>query len=195
MSPPPIVTGKDLYLELQRRQVASPANISLIPSSWSSQLVTLSTTTHASVTLEMYEDSQGGVGGHTWLCCYLMAFHLMNLSYFPNNWYHNKSIVELGSGTGLLSLLVAKLGATRVVATDQFQGLALLNGNIRRNGGDERVAGVELNWGDHPSLNHVLSTSDGFDMIIMSECCYNSRYVNSEIHLQICRYCISLIYS
>lgn len=63
----------------------------------------------------------------------------------------NKTVLELGAGTGLLSILCAKhLEASRVVATDGDEGVVeALNTNLFVNGleGTESIGTSQLLWG------------------------------------------------
>ena len=75
------------------------------------------------------------------------AAHLTSTTIFTTTLTH-KSILELGAGTGFLSILCAKLGAHRVLATDgDWRVCATLRENVAGN----NVAGVvdvgRLLWG------------------------------------------------
>ena len=60
-----------------------------------------------------------------------------------------KNVLELGAGTGFLSMLSAKLGAKQVVATDgSWQVCSSLRGNVTENGLEEIVKVGRLLWGN-----------------------------------------------
>ena len=57
-------------------------------------------------------------------------------------WLENKHVLELGSGTGLLGLVAARLGAASVTLTDLPSELDLLRANVALN--DEKV--MVITW-------------------------------------------------
>ncbi|KAJ1851901.1 hypothetical protein LPJ73_002934 [Coemansia sp. RSA 2703] len=89
------------------------------------------------------------------------------------------NIVELGSGCGLVGLSLHRLGARRVVLTDQSRMMKLLGRNIDRN----RVTAVskrekateilatEYVWGAMPEDQAVLR--EPVDMVVASDCVYH----------------------
>ncbi|KAJ1851908.1 hypothetical protein LPJ73_002932, partial [Coemansia sp. RSA 2703] len=89
------------------------------------------------------------------------------------------NIVELGSGCGLVGLSLHRLGARRVVLTDQSRMMKLLGRNIDRN----RLAAVskrdkvteilatEYVWGAMPEDQAVLR--EPVDMVVASDCVYH----------------------
>ena len=105
-------------------------------------------------------------------------------------WIRNRTILELGCGTGLVSLACSRLGAARVVATDGNPTVvALAAENVKRNAGngpttattttttttmnDDHVVTVEtttLSWG----LLDAMEYSDCADLVLGSDLTYNS---------------------
>ncbi|KAI2508924.1 Methyltransferase small domain [Fragilaria crotonensis] len=103
-------------------------------------------------------------------------------------WIRNRTILELGCGTGLVSLACARLGAARVVATDGNPSVvALAAENVKRNAknapdtattttmktNDHDFATVEtttLSWG----LLNAMEYSDCADLVLGSDLTYNS---------------------
>ncbi|KAL7689411.1 putative lysine methyltransferase, S-adenosyl-L-methionine-dependent methyltransferase [Plasmopara halstedii] len=79
-----------------------------------------------------------------------------------------KSVLELGSGCGLVGLVAASLGAN-VLLTDQAQALELLKRNIQANvkseNERERLHVAEYIWGSEQALPH-----NCFDYILVSDC-------------------------
>ena len=58
--------------------------------------------------------------------------YLENKTVFPNGHYKDKHIIELGAGTGLIGLFLAKVGAN-VVLTDQKSMVPLMEANVNVN--------------------------------------------------------------
>ncbi|KAJ2722536.1 hypothetical protein GGI07_003243 [Coemansia sp. Benny D115] len=90
------------------------------------------------------------------------------------------TVVELGSGCGLVGLVLHQLGARRVVLTDQLRMQKLLNRNIEMNRlkprGKPAIVGellaTEYRWGEGaPEDPRVLSTP--VDVIVASDCVYH----------------------
>lgn len=77
-----------------------------------------------------------------------------------------KDVLEIGTGSGLLSLCCAKYGANRVVATD-INPAAVANArhNARRLGVDDRMK-VRLVGKESPGAFEVLKPGERFDLII-----------------------------
>mmetsp|Transcript_17852 Transcript_17852/g.39066 ORF Transcript_17852/g.39066 Transcript_17852/m.39066 type:complete len:368 (+) Transcript_17852:282-1385(+) len=82
-----------------------------------------------------------------------------------------KTVMELGCGTGLASLAAAKLGASRVIATDgNSEVVQLTKFNIDKNNLVDNVEAAELKWG----LLNAADFFDEADIIIGSDLTYNS---------------------
>jgi protein N-lysine methyltransferase METTL21A len=70
---------------------------------------------HAICRIKLYSDASPGCGGIAWPAGQILASHLVKGD--PTN-IAGKKVIELGSGTGLVGLVAAKLGA-KVWITDQ----------------------------------------------------------------------------
>ena len=82
-----------------------------------------------------------------------------------------KTILELGCGCGLSSIAAAKLGASRVIATDgNAEVVQLARFNVGKNGVESAVEPAELKWG----LLNAADYFDEADIIIGSDLTYNS---------------------
>ena len=75
-------------------------------------------------------------------------------------------VLEVGCGTGLVSIALA-LGGASVVASDrEFRALRLTEENARRNGVAENVSTEQINWKERCGRRHAL--------IIAGDCLYQS---------------------
>ena len=76
-------------------------------------------------------------------------------------------VLELGCGTGLVSIALALRGA-KVVATDrEFRALRLTEENARRNGVSEKLLTARIDWKEPPASRHSL--------IIAGDCLYHAE--------------------
>jgi predicted nicotinamide N-methyase len=79
-----------------------------------------------------------------------------------------RTIVELGSGTGLVGLVAAKLGG-KVWITDQAPLLDIMTRNVQMNDIEgDKITVAELNWGS-PLPTSIPSKPD---IIIAADCVY-----------------------
>jgi predicted nicotinamide N-methyase len=75
-------------------------------------------------------------------------------------------VLELGCGTGLVSVALALRGAS-VVATDrEFRALRLTEENARRNGVSEKLSTARIDWKEPHATKHAL--------IIAGDCLYHA---------------------
>jgi predicted nicotinamide N-methyase len=90
------------------------------------------------------------------------------------------SIIELGSGTGLVSIVAARLGAQRVVATDLEPALLLLGRNVWQQGSADRCAVRRCMWGDKADIHQIREeqrrtipgSDEKFDVVLGSDLTY-----------------------
>ena len=69
---------------------------------------------------------------------------------------HGTSVLELGAGTGFLSILAAKLGAEKVLATDgDWRVCSILRENIQENDVGQVVSVGRLLWGSEFGVERV----------------------------------------
>lgn len=119
-----------------------------------------------------------GVGACVWEGELFLATYLASL---PAYRYIGQRVVELGSGPGLVGILLAKLGA-RVAVTDIGKVLPLIEDNIKANGvGQDQRRGAsegyawaeELQWGS-PGYEDVARrlAADPLDWVLAADCCY-----------------------
>lgn len=117
------------------------------------------------------------------------------VSCFPEGFWKGKRVLELGAGTGLVSIVLAKLGAS-VTATDQPEVLENLKSCIEANTFTDGCRTPELQpliWGEEEHIStflngHTKENSDclgdssplrsDLDYIVAAECIY----VEETIH-------------
>jgi len=124
-------------------------------------------------TISIKQDFSGELGGTVWDAALVLAKYFENTTVFPPGYFKGKRILELGSGTGLIGIVLALLGAN-VIVTDQQPLLKLMNHNILRNEIEKRATAEVLNWGEEDQ--HVNSP---FDVIVACDVianCYSETY-------------------
>ena len=151
--------------------------------------------------LELHQDPHGlwsgGIGATVWDAAIVLSKYLEANS---ESLLKGKAILEIGSGTGVVGMVCAKLGAKSVLFTDQKCAMPLLNKNLFENyykhyalKADQESKDSEeeketrplllshvLQWGSHKhmeALCRFLSKHFGkyecmVDLVIMSDCIY-----------------------
>ncbi|WFC98392.1 Protein-lysine N-methyltransferase efm6 [Malassezia yamatoensis] len=122
---------------------------------------------------------KSGCGGTIWPAAEVLGAYIAsimtrtNTSLSSHPW-RGKTIVELGSGTGLIGFLVAKIGAgTRTWITDQVPMLPLMEENAELNKRSmlDPCYIAELNWGK-PIPNEVPQKPD---VLLLADCVYREE--------------------
>ena len=112
-------------------------------------------------------DTSGSTGSSLWLSSQVLASYLVS-EYRPSTRPPPERVIELGAGTGLLSLLLAHLGSQHVSATDIPPVLdAVLSPNVQRAALGNRVHVTHLDWSQPSPL-----TQDRFDLILTADTVY-----------------------
>ncbi|PRP73949.1 hypothetical protein PROFUN_08142 [Planoprotostelium fungivorum] len=113
-------------------------------------------------------------GGHLWRSATVLMSFMENTTHFPpqedgkSHWY-KKRIIELGAGTGLLGIALAKTGAS-VIVTDQESLVPLMRENATLNQLSETDVTVDkLSWGEEDCTRYK---TEKIDYIIASDCVY-----------------------
>lgn len=91
----------------------------------------------------------GTTGLRTWEASLHLASYLCNTPTARTQYITNKHILELGAGTGFLSILCAQhLGATHVTSTDGDEGVVdALKENLFHNSAEDNVTAGVMRWG------------------------------------------------
>lgn len=111
------------------------------------------------------------LGLKTWGSSLIMANRLINKNKTPDN-YLLGSVLELGSGTGLVGIVSSILGYDTYL-TDLIEIIPNLKENIKLNNIDAKVD--ELNWCDPSSFLSKYGTKK-FNTIILSDPIYSSKH-------------------
>lgn len=125
-------------------------------------------------TLTLKVDWSSGIGGADWPAANLFC-HAVSHDDFYKSLFHGKSVIELGSGTGMGGIIVARLfEPTLVMITDLEQYVDHINHNIEQNNCSKDIVKARaLNWLD---LDGAFTTGEGhgqvFDVILALECVY-----------------------
>ena len=90
----------------------------------------------------------------------------------------DKRLIEVGSGTGVVGLALARLGARSVIMTDKASQMPLLRRNLQHN--EPECCGVscaELCWSAswQSECDPSLTAPGAFDTIICADCVYPDR--------------------
>lgn len=112
-------------------------------------------------------------GATTWDCGLVLAHYLIKQAELGKCLVAGQRVIELGSGTGIVGLTAAALGAQAVTLTDKQQILPLLQRNIQRNGLQDSTQAVTLDWGQ-PLPN---SMSPPYDILLCSDLVYSTASV------------------
>ncbi|KAF8204866.1 putative methyltransferase-domain-containing protein [Pholiota molesta] len=117
------------------------------------------------LSISLVVDASPGCGGLAWPAGQILASYLVQKG---PEYFKNKNVLELGSGTGLVGLAIGAFGfATTVWITDQAPLLPIMNRNILLNKLEERVHVAELNWGAS-----IPADIPRPDVIIAADCVY-----------------------
>ncbi len=82
-----------------------------------------------------------------------------------------KTVLELGAGVGLVSIVAALLGASSCCATDMPHVLPLLSRNVASNGVAAQVCVTPFKWG----VDRAPVT--GVDVVLAADCVYSPQLV------------------
>ena len=123
----------------------------------------------------------GNVGLRTWDACLRLGYYLTTEA---RSLIQGKNVLEVGAGTGLLSMICAKyLDASFVLATD---GIAHIVDSIQHNmdlnssASTMSIDAKILNWTDLSEIHELLADSEGrprkYDVVLGSDITYNLDY-------------------
>ena len=119
-------------------------------------------------------DSAYGHGATVWdaalvLCAFLESTKGLELIV-------GKKCIELGAGTGVVSIAASLLGACEAVATDVEACVPFIKQNIGLNAEAENCRAVRLDW---TQLDDAEENKGTFDWILCADCVYEPHQVES----------------
>ncbi|KAF8351197.1 putative methyltransferase-domain-containing protein [Amanita rubescens] len=113
------------------------------------------------ISISLFMDASPGCGGIAWPAGQILSNYIVKRGLLQG-----KTILELGSGTGLVGLVAGKLGA-KVWITDQAPLLGIMRKNVKMNHLESCVTVAELNWGVDPPPDIPRP-----DVILAADCVY-----------------------
>jgi hypothetical protein len=124
--------------------------------------------------------SLGQTLSSTGLTIWRAAEHLCDFIFRNPERFHNRSVVELGCGLGMVSILLHKMAvAATIVATDgDADTMELLRNNLATTGSADGVDARKLYWGDESDTAALLAAYPArFDVVIASDVIYEDEQV------------------
>jgi predicted nicotinamide N-methyase len=128
------------------------------------------------------QDLKFGYAGEVWDSALVLCYSASLLSFqkvFP---FKNKTILEIGSGTGVVGIYLSTLYPKKIILTDKLSSLDLIKINIDENRNlipkETDIIVEEFNWED---MNKLIELKDknNFDYIICSDVIYDKNQYNN----------------
>ena len=112
-----------------------------------------------------------------WPGSLLLATYL-NKNEYGKSLVTGKSVVELGTGCGILGFAIADL-VSRLLLTDNDRfALSLVRKNIEQNFVENPPSVDKLAWGDDTDLAKYDTVSGAYDVVVGADVCYKEEIVN-----------------
>lgn len=93
------------------------------------------------------------------------------------DWVKGKTVVEMGSGTGIVGTTACACGASQVTLTDLAEHVEVLRGTIHLNqhlvGESGRIRAVEHEWGSNADA--LLGQAEAFEVLLGSDIIYEPK--------------------
>ncbi|KAI7871981.1 putative methyltransferase-domain-containing protein [Mucor mucedo] len=116
------------------------------------------------------QDLSGGCGGKIWECAEIIVnYFVWKNGQGEGSLFKDKTIIEIGAGTGLVGLAVAKIcpDLKQLIITDQIAMMNLMQENTKLNNLGHLVKPKILNWGEEIDQEFLEA-----DVILASDCIY-----------------------
>jgi len=138
---------------------------------------------NAEFTIRIIENTKLGLAGEVWNSAYLLSSLLTSKK--CERIMKNKTILEIGSGTGICGIFASLSGAKKVYLTDREDNLNILHENFELNkieivDKNCDIAIKALDWNYSPSYRNI---EDKIDLIIASDIIYHGLNYNKIIDL------------
>lgn len=118
-------------------------------------------------------DSQYGLGSTVWDAALVMCAFLESEP--GRSMIRDAKCIELGSGTGIVSIVASTLGAESAIATDVPACIPFIKQNIGMNADAKNCTSQSLDWTEELDLAHV----GAFDWVLCADCVYEPDNVES----------------
>ncbi|CAD8083241.1 unnamed protein product [Paramecium sonneborni] len=128
--------------------------------------------------ITIYEKMNLETAGKIWECSLILGRYLIKQAYFNKIELVNKSVLELGCGTGILSIILGKQGCN-VLATDLPQVETLCEQNISKNNINNKVKFKILDWNQSKHKTDCLIDNKHIDILLASDPIYNQKTFES----------------
>jgi len=116
------------------------------------------------ISISLFMDASPGCGGIAWPAGQILSNYIVKRG---SEYLQGRTILELGSGTGMVGLVAGKLGA-KVWITDQAPLLGIMRKNVEMNHLESCVTAAELNWGAADPPPDIPRP----DVILAADCVY-----------------------
>jgi predicted nicotinamide N-methyase len=132
--------------------------------------------------IKIKQDLTFGYAGEVWDSA-LVLCNSASLSSFQKVFsFKNKSILEIGSGTGITGIYLSTFNPKKIILTDKSSSLDLIKINIDENRHlipkECDIVVEEFNWEDKNKLIQ-LKEKNNFDYIICSDVIYDKKQYNN----------------
>jgi len=106
----------------------------------------------------------GQINGQIWPAAAAFARYVTSNTVFSERVLADRNIVELGAGTGVAGLAVARMGASCVTLTEHPEAMSILTENVS-NAGIEGTTVMPLLWGEQTDMR--------CELVLAADCCYD----------------------
>lgn len=125
--------------------------------------------------IEIKQNLDYGYAGEVWDAALVLAYFYLSDKSKKVHDFENKTIIELGAGTGILGIIAASLNAKKVIQTDKEECIKLIQINQKLNkeklGLKATLEAHTLDWTNEEDYNKF--STESIDYIIGSDLVWN----------------------